>query len=353
MTEGTETTPMSSDRVGVAILALVSALLALLVVLPYLQYVLLGAVLAYVLAPAQRTLERHVSPTAAAGALIAGALLVLTVPIVYVLAVALRQASELVATVQDRGLDLDAIERRLATVGYEVDLDAIFATFREHQEQIGEGLQGVAIGAIELIGGLPAVMIGITITLFVLFALLRDGDRLLAWFRAVSPLGEAVEAELFAELDRLMWASVVGNVAVSGVQALLLGVGLALLGVPGVVFLAVATFILGLLPLIGAFAVWLPLSLYLFAVGRPLAAALLFVYGSLVSVSDTYLRPIIIGHSGALSSAIIVVGIFGGIAVFGAVGLLIGPVVLGAAKVALDLFAREWIAPGGTERRNA
>lgn len=66
-----------------------------------------------------------------------------------------------------------------------------------------------------------------------------------------------------------------------------------------VVFLVVATFIFTLLPLVRAFGVWIPVSLYLFAIGRPTAAVLLFVFGSVVSVSDFYLRPAIINQSGS------------------------------------------------------
>lgn len=54
-----------------------------------------------------------------------------------------------------------------------------------------------------------------------------------------------------------------------------------------------------------------------------------------------YLRPALIGRSGAINVAIIVVGIFGGLVLFGAMGLFIGPVVLGGAKIILDLYAQE------------
>ena len=114
------------------------------------------------------------------------------------------------------------------------------------------------------------------------------------------------------------------------------------------IFLTVATFVLALLPLIGAFGVWLPVSIYLFAVDQPIAAALLVGYGTLVSASDTYLRPALIGKSAAFDPATIVVGIFGGIVVFGGVGLFVGPVVVGGAKVALDIYARERSAESAT-----
>jgi Predicted permease len=138
-----------------------------------------------------------------------------------------------------------------------------------------------------------------------------------------------------------MWASVVGNVAVAAIQAVLIGVGLAIAGLPAVVFLTVATFVLTLLPLVGAFGVWLPAAVYLLAVGRPTAGAAMAVYGLLVTFSDAYFRPALIGRTGALNSAIIVIGIFGGLVVFGAVGLFVGPVVLGGTKLVVDCLARE------------
>lgn len=170
---------------------------------------------------------------------------------------------------------------------------------------------------------------------------MRDGEQLVAWVQWVLPVDEDILDELREGLDQLMWASVVGNVAVAAIQAALLGVGLAIAGLPAVIFLTVVTFVLTLLPLVGAFGVWVPAAMYLLAVGRPIASAAIAVYGLLVTFSDTYLRPALIGRTGAFNSAIIVIGIFGGLVVFGAVGLFIGPVVLGGAKLVLDCFARE------------
>ncbi|TYL36102.1 AI-2E family transporter [Natronococcus pandeyae] len=336
-----------SDRLGLAVLTLVSVLLALLIILPYLQYVLLGVILAYILMPAQRRLENYMRSMTAALVLVVVAILAILLPVMYVLAIAFGQALEVAMAIQDGTLNVEDIEQRIAETGYTVDLQDTYSTY---QEPIATGLQGLATGAIEFVGGVPAILIGLTVTVFVLFALLRDGDRLVSWVGYVVPIEDQVQRELFSELDQLMWASVVGNVAVAIIQALLLGVGLALLGVPAVVLLTVGAFVAALLPLIGVFAVWMPISLYLLAVGQFVPAAILVVYGLLVSASDTYLRPALIGRTSAFNSAIIVVGIFGGLVVFGAVGLFIGPVVLGGAKITLDLFAREWSTSQGDAR---
>ena len=328
----------SSAGNALSILAVVSALLALALVSTYLSYVLFAIVLAYVLTPVQRRLEEHVRSMTAAILLIVASILVVFIPLAYVLAIAIQQGVTLLTPLQEGEISPDGIQGRLESIGYVVDFELLYETY---QEPITDGVQSLALGTLSAVSGLPDVLIGFTVTAFVLFALLRDGDRLLAWLRSVVPIRDGVQRDLLEQLDNLLWASVVGNVAVAAIQAGLIGIGLVVAGIPGVVFLIVATFVLALLPLVGAFGVWVPVSTYLFVIGRPVAGGAFLVYGSVVSASDMYLRPALIGRSGTINVAIIVVGIFGGVVLFGAIGLFIGPVVLGGAKIVLDLSARE------------
>ncbi|MGQ3413427.1 AI-2E family transporter [Natrinema sp. LN54] len=326
------------EQPALTALAVVGAGLGILVLLPYLQYVLFGGVLAYILLPLQSRLEKHVRPMIAATISVITAVLVILIPLVYLLNVALRQTTQLVDAIRTENIDLEMIESELADNGYPVDLAGLYDSY---QDAISTAVEGLANSVLDIVGGLPSVAIGLTITLFVCFALLRDGEDLLEWLYRVVPIDDEIQRELFAELDGLMEASVISNVLVAAIQAVLLGAGLIVLGIPAVVLLTLLTFVLTLLPLVGSFGVWLPVSIYLVAVGRPVAAGALTVYGVLVMLSDTYLRPALIGRTSAFNSTIAVIGIFGGLITFGAVGLFIGPVVLGGAKVALDLFARE------------
>ncbi|QLH77496.1 AI-2E family transporter [Halosimplex rubrum] len=326
------------EQPGLTAVALVSVVLALSVLLPYLQFVLFGVVLAYILYPLQRRLERYVRPMAAAMGVVVATLLVVLLPLVWVLSLAVRQSFDVVRAIQRGDIDVERIERLFEANGYAVDLVAVYEA---NQGRIAAAIREVTNGAVDLVGSLPGLFIGLTVTLFVLFTLLRDGDGLLAWIEWVLPVPDEDLAELRAGLDDLMWASVVGNVAVAAIQAVMLGAGLFVAGVPAIVFLTVATFVLTLLPLVGAFGVWIPASAYLVAVGRPTAGGALAVYGLFVTLSDSYLRPALIGQTAAFNSAIVIVGIFGGLVVFGAVGLFIGPVVLGGAKLALDCFGRQ------------
>ena len=289
--------------------------------------------------PVQRRAERYVRPTVAAVVVVVTTLLLVLLPLIYLLTIATRQALGVVSAVRNGELDVESIERLIESAGYSVDLVALYEA---NQGRVAASLEQVTSAALGLVGSLPGMFIGLTVTLFVLFALLRDGKRFVAWVEWVLPIDQGVLDDLRDGVDRLMWASIVGNVAVAAVQALLLGVGLAIAGLPAVVFLTVATFVLTLLPLVGAFGVWVPAAAYLVGVGRPVAGAAIAVYGLLVTFSDLYLRPALIGRTGAFNSATIVIGIFGGLVVFGAVGLFVGPVVLGGAKLVLDSFAREY-----------
>jgi predicted PurR-regulated permease PerM len=336
------------ERPGLTALAVLSAVVAALVLLPYLQFVLLGVVFAYIVYPLQERAERYVRPTFAALSVVAATLLLVLLPLVYVISVAVRQSLDVVRAIRQGAINIGTIEELLAFNGYAVDISDLY---QANQGRIASAIQQVTSSAIDFAGSLPGLFIGLTVMLFVLFALLRDGPELVAWVQWVLPVEDELLDELRAGLDELMWASVVGNVAVAAIQAVMLGAGLVVAGVPAVVFLTVATFILTLLPLVGAFGVWVPAAVYLVAINRPTAGAALAVYGLLVTFSDSYLRPMLIGRTSAFNSAIVVVGIFGGLVVFGAVGLFIGPVVLGGAKLALDLFGREHTGTRGANDR--
>lgn len=338
MSDSSDRASWVSENAASAALVAACAVLVALIILPFVNYVLLAVVFAYVLWPVRRVLAPWIGSRIAAAALVVVAMVAVVLPLAYVLAVALQEGAELAAMVREGDLTEAAIEERLAATGYPQDLGGLYATYRD---PVRTWLQGVTSSALEIAGGVVELLVGLTISAFVLYALLNDGDSLLAWVRRVAPIDDGVQEEVLTELDRLMWASVVGNVGIALVQALLLAMGAWLLGIPGIVLVAVVTFVAALLPVVGVVVVWLPLVGYLLVVGRPVAAALLFAYGMALSGIDNYLRAVVIGYGSELDVATVVVGIFGGVALFGVVGLFVGPVVLGGSKVVVETVARE------------
>lgn len=356
MTPDGSTSNGTRNRRTLGVLAIVAGALSLLLVLPYLSYVLTAVLLAYLLAPFQRRLAPALGRSGAAGTLVLLSVVTVLVPIVLLFAVAIRQGIALVNAFVEGEFGVTALETRLRDAGIaiepgSIDPDAIGNALAEAVDgSSAVGLRGVTGEAVQFVGGLVELFVGGTILVFVLFSLLKDGDRFVEWMRALVPLDDHVVDELFDRVDRIMWASIVGNGVVAAVQAVLTAIALYIVDSPGVVLLGLLTFVLALLPIAGAFFVWGPVAVYLVATGRPVAGAALFVYGTIVvGLSDNYLRPITVGRGSNLDVGTVVLGIFGGIAALGFVGLFVGPVILGAFKVLLELYVRDGIGSSPSE----
>lgn len=321
------------------LIAITIGFLSFLIVLPYITWILVGVILAFALTPLNNRLSQRVGEGLAAGLSILIGLFLIILPIVIILGVAAEQARQIFAEFDLR--DVPQLDTVIAQrFGVEVDIEALNDAFGS---AIRTGARGLAGNLFSIVGGLPELFIGFTILFFVLFYLLKDGDEATSWVRTVLPVDPSVREELFEETRLLLHNSLVGTVVVAGAQALLLGVAFLVLGLGNVVFWTVTAFVLALVPLVGASLVWIPASIYLFVVGRPIAAVALFVFGAIViSTIDNILRPKVMRRGTQLSPVITIVGIFGGIALFGFVGLFIGPIILGMLKLIIEILVREY-----------
>jgi predicted PurR-regulated permease PerM len=317
------------------LLLVVFGTLSVVLVVPFLQPVLAGALLAYLVAPINERLSRRLGSTLGAVVTMLVTVIVVLVPLLLILAVAVDQAVSLATGAELP--DLAAVETTLQELlGTDSDLQRLLEPFSGAVET---GLRGVLGGVIGIVGGIPAFVVGAVIFLFTFYYLLRDGDAFVAWLRTAAPLEPDVMDELTERVDDLLWAAVVGNVIVAGLQAILTVLAFVVIGFGNIIFWGVVTFVLSLLPLIGASIVWVPAVAYLVIVGNVPEAVGLLVYGSVViSGSDNFVRPLAMQRGARLNSGLLVLGIFGGVAVFGFLGLFIGPVILGLSKAIVDLL---------------
>jgi predicted PurR-regulated permease PerM len=114
------------------------------------------------------------------------------------------------------------------------------------------------------------------------------------------------------------------------------------LGLSNIVFWVVTTFVAAMIPLVGATIVWIPAAGYLALTGDFVPAIALFAFGAVVISSvDNVLRPLVMRRGAQLSPALTIVGIFGGIALFG----FVGPSVLGMMNLIIDIWVREYPEP--------
>ncbi|WP_254529962.1 AI-2E family transporter [Natrinema gelatinilyticum] len=325
---------LSSTRF-LRLLLVVFGTLSVVIVLPFLQPVLAAALLAYLVTPINYRLSRRLGATVGAVVTILVTVIVVLVPLLLILGVAVDQAVSLASGAEIP--DIAAVETAVQEqFGTDADLQALIEPVSGAVET---GLRGVLGGVVGIVGGIPAFVVGAVVFLFTFYYLLRDGDTFVAWLRTAAPLEPNVMDELIERTDDLLWAAVVGNVIVAGLQAILTVLAFVVIGFEDLIFWGVVTFVLSLLPLIGASIVWVPAVIYLVIVGNIPAAVGLLIYGFVViSGSDNVVRPLAMQRGARLNSGLLVLGIFGGVAVFGFLGLFIGPVILGLSKAIIDLL---------------
>lgn len=321
---------MDRDMQFLLVLLAVIGLLALFIILPVLEFVLLSIILAYVLFPVHKRLREYVGSFVSAIALIAASIVAIIVPIAYVLWVFSQDLERVAAG--ESSIEINQIETRIEELtGIEIELaDSTTEIAEASVDILFGGVAGIITTAFQFV-------LGIALVLFLVFYLLREGEDFVAWVEALTPLPPEDTDRLFEKVNKTMWGSVIGHTFAAIVQAIIAGLGLWIAGVSSVVFWTVVMAILAFLPLIGAFLVWAPASVYLIITNQTAAGIFLFIYGmTIVSMIDYYVRPLVIDREARLNPGVILAGVFGGIYTFGFVGLFVGPITIGVLAATLQ-----------------
>jgi predicted PurR-regulated permease PerM len=196
-------------------------------------------------------------------------------------------------------------------------------------------------GVAESQGGRAAGMLGnvlqatwgaviqMVMMLIAFFFLLVDGPKLVNWFVEVLPLRRKQTLTLLADFRKVTVAVLVSSIATSAIQAAVAFVGYLIVRVPNSIFFGFLTFLVGLVPAVGAGAVTLFAALIVYISGRPGAALFLAIWGVIfVGLADNVVKPYLIRGGVELHGAVVFFALIGGLAHFGPVGLLAGPLIV-------------------------
>ncbi|WP_260737212.1 AI-2E family transporter [Tunturiibacter lichenicola] len=190
-----------------------------------------------------------------------------------------------------------------------------------------------------LLGDSIRLITQLVVMLFLLFFLFRDRALAITSLHTLLPMREHETHELLERVGDTILATALGRLTIAAVQGLLAGLAFWALGVPGVILWAFTLMAFAMIPAFGAFLVWGPIAIYLGLNGHWGKAALLAIWGGLiVSTIDNILYPILIGGHLRAHTATILLSILGGIAVFGPIGIILGPVLFTIATALLDIW---------------
>jgi len=322
------------------------SLLTLFVILPFVEYVIASAILAFILYPFHRRLTRRLrrrvstrfGEMLSALTLILSAIVAVILPLAYITLVLVRDLTAIAAG--ETSINVAAIEAEIATLtGQDPEIGDLLQTGGELLVQtLFGGFSGVLNTAIR-------ASVGLSLALFLVYYTLIDGPAFVGWIRETSPLPAEVTADLVDRVNVMTRGVVIGHISVALLQALVAGLGLWAAGIPNVVFWTFVMAVLALLPLIGAFFVWGPAAAYLVIIDQVTAGVFLAVYGvAVIAMVDNYARPLVIDQQAHLNPAVILLGVFGGIYSVGFTGLFVGPIVIGVLAATLETFREDYDA---------
>jgi predicted PurR-regulated permease PerM len=190
-----------------------------------------------------------------------------------------------------------------------------------------------------LLGKSIRIITQLVVMLFLLFFLLRDRALALASLRSLLPLHEDESTELLDRVGNTILATALGRLTIAAVQGILAGLAFWVLGVPNIILWAFTLTACAMIPAFGSFLIWGPVAIYLGLTGHWGKAALLGLWGGfIVSTIDNILYPILVGSHLRAHTATILLSILGGIALFGPIGIVLGPVLFTLASALLDIW---------------
>jgi predicted PurR-regulated permease PerM len=197
----------------------------------------------------------------------------------------------------------------------------------------------VAGQAPKFIKGLSTIIFKFFLMSVTLFFFFMDGEEVLTKIKALVPLTAKERDNILKKMVEMIHATIYGGIVVALVQGGMGTLGFVIVGLPAALFWGTVMALLSFMHIVGPFMVWVPATIFLIFQGAYIKAVILGIWGAtLVSLSDNFLRPLIISGRTQIHPLLIFFSILGGLHVFGLVGFIAGPLVITICLAIIDIY---------------
>jgi predicted PurR-regulated permease PerM len=327
-----------------------TVLLLAVVVRPLASALFMAAVLAGVMEPLHARLAAKLRGRSrlAAVILVVGAVVVLGGPLVALAAFLLKEGNEALKFVSAavRGDEVAHLVGKLPASLERVVTGALARLqdvnqMLERQISAQGGKAATAVWA--ALSATGSLVFGLAMMLIAFYFFLVQGGELVSWLDDVLPLRPGQTRELLAEFKKVSFSVIVSAVISSGVQALAALLGFLISRVPHPVFFAAVTFFMAFVPALGATSVCLLAAGILYVTGHPYLSLFLALWGVVVvGLVDNVIKPLLIRAGMEMRSAVVFFALIGGLGAFGAIGLLMGPLVVALFLALVRIYRRDF-----------
>ncbi|MBI2045005.1 AI-2E family transporter [Candidatus Pacearchaeota archaeon] len=310
--------------------------LSYLVLKPILLSVVFGLILAFIFSPIYKFfLKITKAPNLSAGIICLILLSIIIIPIWFFTPTVINQTLKLYQSAQE--------------TDFITPLKNLFPSFfasDEFSREFGSTIQSFITkssnSVLNMLGNFllnfPTLLLQFTVVLFTLFFALRDSKQMIEYLESLMPFPKHIQAEFFNSSRDITASILYGTVIIGLIQGVIVGIGFFAFKVPSAFLLTILAVIAGVLPIIGTGIIWLPVTIYFLIVGNNLAAFGILLFGILSSNIDNVLRPLFVSKRTKLHSSVVLIGMIGGVFVFGALGFLLGPLILAYLLIVLELY---------------
>ncbi len=309
---------------------------------PFLPVLVWALALAILCAPLHRWLEtRFGHPGVAAG------LCVLTVAIVVIVPgafIATRVVSEAAA-------GAEVVQGIIETGGWRRSFEAhpalaTAARWVEQQFDLSGIVESASLwlteAAASFLRGSVLQVVGIVLTFYMFYFFLRDRVVALDSLKSMSPLSAVDTDRLFAGVADTVHATLNGTLVIAVIQGTLGGLMFWWLGLTVPLLWGIVMGLLAVVPVLGAFIIWIPAAIFLFLDGSGGKALVLTLWGGIVVGGiDNLLYPKLVGTRLKMHTVFAFISIIGGLILFGSSGLILGPVLFTVTRLLLEIWGRD------------
>jgi predicted PurR-regulated permease PerM len=347
----------SAARVFLIVLAVLAVVLVAAVVQPFAEALFLAAVIAGALLPwMERLTARFRGRRNLAGAILTFAvLMVVVLPIAAFAATVVSQIVDGVEWLNEQlrsegiaGL-VKYLPRGVRPAAREVartiprNVNEVQDLAAAAKPQAGNAASAAVSTVGDVISYTGNALVQTGMMLIALFFLLVDGPKLVEWLNSAMPLKRGQFPELLEEFRKVAVAVLLSTIATAALQTVVAIVGYLIAGVPNAVFFGFITFIFALIPAIGAASVVVVTGLMKLVAGETGWAIFLLLWGVvLVGLVDNVAKPWLIRGGVPIHGGVIFFGLIGGLAIFGPIGLIAGPLAIAFLVAVVRMYQRDF-----------
>ena len=315
---------------------LIIALVSIYLVKPFITTIISAVLLSYIFYPLYNKLKDIMrSENVAAFISTFLIIIIIIIPLVFAANALLSQSIDFFYEM--RSIDLTKAETFLAKFfSGKVDIQGNL------QDLFNRMALSVAKATSDFVVSIPNRILQFFVMIFLMFYLFKEGPWIIERIEENIPLKESHKKYITKKFSSVVYASLYGLVLTAFIQAGVGALGLWIFGVPSPILWGLVMFILAMIPFIGSALVWFPAALFKIFSGDTFNGFGLLLYGLLiVSTIDNVIRPKIIGAKGKIHPILALLGVLGGLRVFGFLGIIIGPLILAILNVFLDIYILE------------